>query len=32
MNMQVPGVRSDMSGGYEVDVTRGERVGSVSSE
>jgi len=32
MNMQVPGVRRDVSGGYKVDVTRGKRVGRVSSE
>lgn len=32
MNMQVPGVRRDASGGYKVDVTRGQRVGRVSSE
>ena len=32
MNMQVPGARRDASGGYKVDVSRGERVGRVSSE
>ena len=32
MNMQVLDARRDMSGGYKVDVTRGERVGRVSSE
>eukprot|EP01042_Synura_sphagnicola_P011850 gene11850-15106_t len=31
MNMQVLDARRDMSGGYKVDVTRGERVGRVSS-
>ncbi|RQW42492.1 DUF932 domain-containing protein [Novosphingobium sp. LASN5T] len=32
MNMQVLDARRDMSGGYKVDVSRGERVGRVSSE
>jgi len=32
MNMQVLDARRDASGGYKVDVTRGERVGRVSSE
>jgi hypothetical protein len=32
MNMQVPGARRDLSGGYKVDVSRGSRVGRVSSE
>ena len=32
MNMQVLDARRDVSGGYKVDVTRGERVGRVSSE
>lgn len=32
MNMQVLDPRRDLSGGYKVDVTRGERVGRVSSE
>ena len=32
MDMQVLDARSDGSGGYKVDVTRGERVGRVSSE
>src|SRR5487761_1901946 len=32
MNMQVLDARRDMSGGYKVDVTRGERVGRVSAE
>lgn len=32
MNMQVLDNRRDLSGGYKVDVTRGERVGRVSSE
>ena len=32
MNMQVLGARRDASGGYKVDVTRGERIGRVSSE
>ena len=32
MNMQVLEARRDVSGGYKVDVTRGERVGRVSSE
>ena len=32
MNMQVLEVRRDVSGGYKVDVTRGERIGRVSSE
>ncbi|MEZ5688324.1 MAG: DUF932 domain-containing protein [Caenibius sp.] len=32
MNMQVKDARRDASGGYKVDVTRGERVGRVSSE
>jgi hypothetical protein len=32
MNMQVLDARGDMSGGYKVDVTRGERIGRVSSE
>lgn len=32
MNMQVLDGRRDMSGGYKVDVSRGERIGRVSSE
>lgn len=32
MNMQVLEARRDMSGGYKLDVTRGQRVGRVSSE
>jgi hypothetical protein len=32
MNMQVLDARPDTSGGYKVDVSRGERVGRVSSE
>jgi hypothetical protein len=32
MNMQVLDARRDASGGYKVDVTRGERIGRVSSE
>ncbi|WP_332118216.1 DUF932 domain-containing protein [Azorhizobium caulinodans] len=32
MNMQVLDASRDASGGYKVDVTRGERVGRVSSE
>ena len=32
MNMQVPATRRDVSGGYKVDVSRGSRVGRVSSE
>lgn len=32
MNMQVLEARRDMSGGYKVDVSRGSRVGRVSSE
>ncbi len=32
MNMQILDARRDMRGGYKVDVTRGERVGRVSSE
>ncbi len=32
MNMQVLDARRDVSGGYKVDVSRGERVGRVSSE
>ena len=32
MNMQVLDARHDASGGYRVDVSRGERVGRVSSE
>ncbi len=32
MNMQVLDARREASGGYRVDVTRGERVGRVSSE
>ena len=32
MNMQVLDARRDLSGGYKVDVRRGERVGRVSSE
>ncbi|MGE0294739.1 MAG: DUF932 domain-containing protein [Hyphomonadaceae bacterium] len=32
MNMQVLDARRDSSGGYKVDVRRGERVGRVSSE
>lgn len=32
MNMQVLEARRDISGGYKVDVSRGQRVGRVSSE
>jgi len=32
MNMQVLDARRDANGGYRVDVSRGERVGRVSSE
>ena len=32
MNMQVLDASSDTNGGYRVDVSRGERVGRVSSE
>ena len=32
MNMQVLDAGRDVSGGYKVDVTRGERIGRVSSE
>ena len=32
MNTQVLDARRDASGGYRVDVSRGERVGRVSSE
>ncbi len=32
MNMQVLDARRDFAGGYKVDVSRGERVGRVSSE
>ena len=32
MNMQVLDARRDAGGGYRVDVSRGERVGRVSSE
>ena len=32
MNMQVLDARRDVSGGYKVDVSRGSRVGRVSSE
>lgn len=32
MNMQVLDTRRDVSGGYKVDVSRGERIGRVSSE
>jgi hypothetical protein len=32
MNMQVLNARRDMTGGYKVDVSRGERIGRVSSE
>jgi hypothetical protein len=32
MNMQVVDARRDASDGYRVDVSRGERVGRVSSE
>ncbi|WP_336810106.1 DUF932 domain-containing protein [Bosea sp. MMO-172] len=32
MNMQVLEARRDVSGGYKVDVSRGERIGRVSSE
>ncbi|TXG82494.1 MAG: DUF932 domain-containing protein [Sphingomonadales bacterium] len=32
MNMQVPGACRDVGGGYKVDVSRGQRVGRVSSE
>ena len=32
MNMQVLDARREVSGGYKVDVTRGQRIGRVSSE
>ncbi len=32
MNMQVLDARRDVTGGYKVDVSRGERIGRVSSE
>lgn len=32
MNMQVLDARRDASGGYKVDVSRGQRIGRVSSE
>jgi hypothetical protein len=32
VNIQVPEARRDVSGGYKVDVSRGSRVGWVSSE
>ena len=32
MNMQVLDARRDSNGGYKVDVSRGERIGRVSSE
>lgn len=32
MNMQVLDARRDIRGGYKVDVSRGERIGRVSSE
>ena len=32
MNMQVLNARRDTTGGYQVDVSRGERIGRVSSE
>jgi hypothetical protein len=32
MNMQVLDARCDMSGGYKVNVSRGEWIGRVSSE
>ena len=32
MNIQVLDARRDANGGYKVDVSRGERVGRVSSE
>ena len=32
MNMQVLDARRDVSGGYKVDISRGERIGRVSSE
>ncbi|MBS1164380.1 MAG: hypothetical protein H6R00_405 [Proteobacteria bacterium] len=32
MNMQVLDARRDMSGGYKVDISRGKRIGRVSSE
>ena len=32
MNMQVLDARRDVSGGYKVDLSRGERIGRVSSE
>jgi hypothetical protein len=32
MNMQVLDSRRDMSGGYKVDVSRGQRIGRVSAE
>ena len=32
MDMQVLDARADATGGYKVDVSRGQRVGRVSSE
>lgn len=32
MNMQIIDASRDLDGGFTVDVTRGERVGRVSSE
>ena len=32
MNMQILDARRDTTGGYKVDVSRGDRVGRVSSE
>ncbi|MDU6322905.1 MAG: DUF932 domain-containing protein, partial [Bradyrhizobium sp.] len=32
MNMQVLDARRDVSGGWKVDINRGERIGRVSSE
>jgi len=32
MNMQVLDARRDVGGGYKVDVSRGQRIGRVSSE
>ena len=32
MNMQVLDARRDVSGGWKVDINRGERIGQVSSE
>ncbi len=32
MDMQAHGVRREINSGYKVDVSRGERIGRVSSE